>query len=64
MLVTIKSQRVNIEDHPVISLMCHPLLIKLLITYFTKSYTFPKVTKRLDDIQPKREDFSLLLFLS
>ena len=33
MLVTLRSQRVNIEGHPVISLMlfmCHPLLIKVI----------------------------------
>ena len=33
MLVTLRSQRVNIEGHPVISLMlfmCHHLLIKVI----------------------------------
>ena len=30
MLVTLRSQRVNIEGHPVISLICHPLLIKAI----------------------------------
>ena len=30
MLVTLRSQRVNIEGHTVISLICHPLLIKVI----------------------------------